>query len=49
MMASVLVIKAYEPTALVENEAGIEASETVMSIPLDLVPKVCELIAKRQS
>jgi hypothetical protein len=35
--------------ALVEDEAGIEASETVMNVPLDLVPKVRELIAKRQS
>jgi len=35
--------------ALVEDEAGIQASETVMSIPLDLVPKVRELIAKRRS
>jgi hypothetical protein len=38
-----------EDEALVEDEAGIESSETVMNIPYDLVPKVRELIAKRQS
>ena len=32
--------------ALVEDEAGIAPSETVMDIPHDLVPKVRELIAK---
>ena len=36
-----------EEDALVEDEAGIEPSETVMNIPYDLVPKVRELIAKR--
>ena len=35
--------------ALLEDEAGIEPSETVMNVPLDLVPKVRELIAKRRS
>jgi len=34
--------------ALVEDEAGVEPSETVMNIPHDLVSKVRELIAKRQ-
>ena len=34
--------------ALVEDEAGVEPSETVMKVPRDLVPKVRELIAKRQ-
>lgn len=38
-----------EEDALLEDEAGIEASETVMNVPHDLVPKVRELIAKRQS
>ena len=38
-----------EDEALAEDEAGIESSETVMNIPHDLVPKVRELIAKRQS
>jgi hypothetical protein len=38
-----------ETEALVEDEAGIEPSETVMQIPLNLVPKVRELIAKHQS
>jgi len=34
--------------AVLEDEAGVGASETVMSVPRDLVPKVRELIAKRQ-
>ncbi len=38
-----------EKDALVEDEAGIEPSETVMDIPRDLVPKVLELIAKHQN
>jgi len=33
---------------LVEDEAGVETSETVMNVPHDLVPKVRELIAKRR-
>jgi len=37
-----------EEDALLEDEAGIEPSETVMDIPHDLVPKVRELIAKHQ-
>ena len=36
-----------EEDALVEDEAGIEPSETVMNVPIDLAPKVRELIAKR--
>jgi hypothetical protein len=36
-----------EEDALIEDEAGVESSETVMSVPRDLVPKVRELIAKR--
>ncbi len=38
-----------EEDALLEDEAGIEPSETVMNVPHDLVPKVRELIAKRNS
>jgi len=38
-----------EEEALLEDEAGVEPSETVMNIPHDLVPKVRELIAKRHS
>lgn len=38
-----------EEDALLEDEACIEPSETVMNIPHDLVPKVRELIAKRHS
>ena len=38
-----------EEDALAEDEAGVAPSETVMSVPRDLVPKVRELIAKRQS
>ena len=37
-----------EDEAVVEDEAGVQPSETVMSIPHELVPKVRELIAKRQ-
>jgi hypothetical protein len=36
-----------EGDALLEDEAGIEPSETVMNVPYDLVPKVRELIGKR--
>ena len=36
-----------EEDALIEDEAGVESSETVMSVPRELVPKVRELIAKR--
>jgi len=36
-----------EDEALIEDEAGVEPSDTVMNVPSDLVPKVRELIAKR--
>ena len=36
-----------EDDALLEDAAGVEPSETVMNVPRDLVPKVRELIAKR--
>lgn len=35
--------------AVAEDEAGVESSETVMSVPHDLVPQIRELIAKRQT
>ena len=38
-----------EEDAMVEDVAGVEPSETVMSVPRDLVAKVRELIAKRES
>jgi len=38
-----------EEDALLEDEAGVQPSETVMNVPVDLVPKVRELIAKHQS
>ena len=38
-----------EEDALAEDEAGLQPSDTVMNIPHQLVPKVRELIAKRQS
>ena len=38
-----------EEDALVEDEAGIQPSDTVMNILHELVSKVRELIAKRQS
>jgi hypothetical protein len=37
-----------EPEAVEEDEAAVESSETVMSVPHDLVPVVREMIAKRQ-
>jgi hypothetical protein len=37
-----------EEDALAEDEAGVQPSDTVMNIPHELVPKVRELIAKRQ-
>lgn len=37
-----------EDDALAEDEAGVQPSDTVMNIPHELVPKVRELIAKRQ-
>ena len=46
------VIARYEKQtgkdAVLEDDAGVRASETVMSVARDLVPKVRELIAKRQ-
>ncbi len=36
-----------EEDAVLEDEAGIESSETVMNVPHDLVAKVREMIAKR--
>ena len=36
-----------EEDAMVEDEAGVQSSETVMVIPHELVPEVRELIAKR--
>jgi len=41
--------KQTEDDALLEDEAGIQSSGTVMNVPHDLVSKVRELIAKRQS
>ena len=40
--------KQTEEDALIEDEAGVEPSETVMNVPLDLVPKVRQLIAKHR-
>jgi hypothetical protein len=37
-----------EEHALIEDEAGVEPSETVMNVPHELVSKVRELIAKQQ-
>jgi hypothetical protein len=37
-----------EDSAVAEDEAGVEPSETVMRVPADLVPVFRELIAKRQ-
>lgn len=37
-----------EEEALLEDEAAVEPSETVMSVPRELVPEVRELIAKRR-
>jgi hypothetical protein len=38
-----------EDEAVAEDEASMESSETVMTVPRDLVPKVRELIAKHKS
>jgi hypothetical protein len=38
-----------EEDALAEDEAGVQPSDTVMNVPHELVSKVRELIAKRQS
>jgi hypothetical protein len=40
--------KQTEAEAVAEDEAAPESSETVMTVPRDLVPKVRELIAKHQ-
>ena len=37
-----------EDDAVAEDEAGIQPSETVMNVSHELIPKVRELIAKRQ-
>jgi hypothetical protein len=37
-----------EEDAALEDEAGIQFPETVMTVPHDLVPEVRELIARRQ-
>ena len=34
--------------AVAEDEAGVQPSETVMSVPVELVPVVRELIAKHR-
>ena len=38
-----------EEDAVAEDEAGVESSETVMSVPHELVPAIREMIAKRRS
>jgi len=40
--------KQTEAEAVAEDEAAFESSETVMTVPRELVPKVRELIAKHQ-
>lgn len=37
-----------EEEAFLDDEAGVRPSETVMSVPRELVPEVRELIAKRR-
>ncbi len=39
--------KQGEEDAVLEDEAGVQAAETVMSVPHELVAEVRELIAKR--
>ena len=41
--------KQTEDEPLAKDEADVELSETVMTVPRDLVPKVRELIAKHRS
>jgi hypothetical protein len=36
-----------EDAAVAEDDAAVESAETVMSVPYELVPKIRELIAKR--
>jgi hypothetical protein len=38
-----------EEEAVAEDEAAFAPSETVMNVPYELLPKIRELIAKRQS
>jgi hypothetical protein len=38
-----------EDEAVAEDEAGVEAGDTVMNVPRELVPVIRELIAKRQT
>jgi hypothetical protein len=38
-----------EEETVAEDEAAMESSETVMSIPYELVPQIRGLIAKRQN
>jgi hypothetical protein len=38
-----------EDEAVAEDEAGVEAGDTVMNVPRELVPFIRELIARRQS
>jgi hypothetical protein len=40
--------KQTEDEVLAEDEADVDSSQTVMTVPRDLVPKVRELIAKHQ-
>jgi hypothetical protein len=40
--------KQTEDEVLAEDKADVDSSQTVMTVPRDLVPKVRELIAKRQ-
>ena len=40
--------KQTEDEALMEDEAGVQSTETVMHVPHELVAEVRELIAKRQ-
>jgi hypothetical protein len=37
-----------EEESAAEDEAGVEPSDTVMSVPRELVPQIRELIAKRR-
>jgi hypothetical protein len=47
------VLKHYEEQtdeeAVAEDEAAFEATHTAMEVPVDLVPKIRELIARRRS
>lgn len=38
-----------EQEAIAEDEAGVDSSETVMSVPHELVPAIREMIAKRRN